>query len=340
MDTFLQLSSERRRSACLQVDEKMHLQAMSVEKDFWVCWTLRALFSMPGIGSHLTFKGGTSLSKAWQLIQRFSEDIDLIIDKEILGFGDDNAPDRAPSKNQRKVRLQSLMDAGRNWVQEVFQPTFAKHLKSALGKSNWKLEVDPDMADGQCLLFHYPSVFREGEAGYIRPVVKIELGARSDDWPHSERFIQPYVAKCFPQLFSDASFPVNVLAAERTFWEKACLLHEETFRPIDKPRKFRMARHYYDLWALLRAGIGISALANESLFLRVVEHRKIFFSYSWVDYSTHRRGTFRLTPFEHQLEVWQHDYKAMLGPMFFGDVPQFDEIMDVVRQFEEEFNRK
>jgi len=176
-------------------------------------------------------------------------------------------------------------------------------------------------------------------AGYIRPVVKIELGARSDDWPHSKRVIKPYIAECFPQLFSDAAFPVNVLAAERTFWEKACLLHEETFRPIDKPRKLRMARHYYDLWSLLRAGVGISALSDESLFRRVVEHREIFFSYSWVDYSTHRRGTFRLVPFEHQLEAWQKDYKAMIGPMFFGDVPQFDEIIKEVRQFEEELNR-
>ena len=171
MDTFLKLSSAQRRAACLQVDEKMHLQALSVEKDFWVCWTLRALFSMPSIGSHLTFKGGTSLSKAWKLIQRFSEDIDLIIDKKVLGFSGENAPDQAPSKKQRKIRLQSLMDAGKNWVQEILQPTFFKHLQANLEESNWKLEVDPDMSDGQCLLFHYPSVFQEGEVGYVRPVV-------------------------------------------------------------------------------------------------------------------------------------------------------------------------
>lgn len=168
--------------------------------------------------------------------------------------------------------------------------------------------------------------------------MKIEFGARSDDWPHSECVITPYIAECFPQLFSDAAFSVNVLAAERSFWEKACLLHEETFRPIDKPRKLRMARHYYDLWSLLKAGVGVSALSNELLFLRVVEHREIFFSYSWVDYSTHRRGTFRLVPFEYQLEEWQRDYKAMTGPMFFGEVPSFDEILETIGQFEKEFN--
>jgi hypothetical protein len=103
------------------------------------------------------------------------------------------------------------------------------------------------MPDGQCLLFHYPTVFPASVAAYVRPVVKIELGARSDDWPHEEKSIQPYVIEHFPALDPSPFFSVRVLAAERTFWEKACLLHEETFRPPGKPRKFRMARHYYDL---------------------------------------------------------------------------------------------
>jgi hypothetical protein len=117
MDTFLQLPASRRLLAFQQVDETMGLQAVSVEKDFWVCWTLRELFSLPGIGGHLTFKGGTSLSKAWKLIERFSEDIDIIVDKEALGFGGDAAPDKAPSDKQRKARLESLMDACRECIQ-------------------------------------------------------------------------------------------------------------------------------------------------------------------------------------------------------------------------------
>jgi nucleotidyltransferase AbiEii toxin of type IV toxin-antitoxin system len=101
MDGFLKMSSQERRLACLQVEEQMRLQAASVEKDFWVCWTLRELFALPEIGPHLTFKGGTSLSKAWKLIERFSEDIDLIVDKQTLGFAGDASPDKAPSKKQR-----------------------------------------------------------------------------------------------------------------------------------------------------------------------------------------------------------------------------------------------
>lgn len=317
----------------------MGLQAFSVEKDFWVCWTLRELFNLPGIGEHLTFKGGTSLSKAWKLIRRFSEDIDLIVDKYALGFGGDAAPDKAPSNKQRKVRLEALMESCRQWVQGTLQPALAVRIADALGADGWKLEVDPDMPDGQCLLFHYPSVFPSNAAGYVPPQVKIELGARSDDWPHEEKSIQPFVIEQFPALDADAVAAVRVLAAERTFWEKACLLHEETFRPADKPRKLRMARHYYDLWCLLCAGVGERALADTALFQRVAEHREIFFRYSWVDYTTHKPGTFRLSPPADHRANWRADYQAMLGPMFFGNVPDFDEIMEAVAEFERRFNQ-
>ena len=338
MDVFLHSPPERQKKACLELQDEMHLHAQSVEKDLWVCWTLRELFSLPGVGEHLTFKGGTSLSKAWKLIRRFSEDIDLIVDKEALGFGGDAAPDKAASKKQRKARLEALMAASRQWVQGSLQPALATRIATALGDdAACKLEVDPDMPDGQCLLLHYPSAF-ENEAGYIKPVVKIELGARSDDWPNSECPIQPYLAERFPQLMPEGPFSVRVLAAERTFWEKACLLHEETFRPHDKPRKLRMARHYYDLWCLLRAGVGERALANTALFQRVAEHREIFFRYAWVDYSTHKPGTFRLSPPSDHLANWRSDYQAMLGPMFFGEVPDFDEIMKAVSEFEKTFN--
>jgi Nucleotidyl transferase AbiEii toxin, Type IV TA system len=276
--------------------------------------------------------------KAWGLIQRFSEDIDLVVDKEVLGFGGDASPDRAASKKQRRIQLEALSEACRCWVQETLMPVLTARIRSTLGDSAWKLEVDPDMADGQCLLFYYPSSFRPDEAGYLRPVVKIELGARSDDWPSEERSIRPYVADAFPHLLPE-SIIVRVLAAERTFWEKACLLHEETFRPADKLRKLRMARHYYDLWCLIRAGVGDRAIAERDLFARVAEHREIFFRYAWVDYTTHRSGTFRLVPQEHQVDAWRKDYDAMLGPMFFGGVPTFAEVLNTVRAFEESFNK-
>ena len=149
---------------------------------------------------------------------------------------------------------------------------------------------------------------------------------------------QPYVIEHFPALDPGASFPVRVLAAERTFWEKACLLHEETFRPADKPRKLRMARHYYDLWCLLQAGVGTAAITNKTLFRRVAEHREIFFRYSWVDYSTHKAGTFRLSPMTDQVADWRADYREMLGPMFFGETPTFEQLMAAAAKFEKVFN--
>jgi predicted nucleotidyltransferase component of viral defense system len=340
VNKFLQISAVRRLNAFRQVDEAIGLQAVSVEKDFWVCWTLRELFLLPGVGEHLTFKGGTSLSKAWKLIERFSEDIDLVVDKETLGFGGDAAPDKAASNKQRKARLESLMQACQAWVQGTLQPALAARIERALGFEGWRLEVDPDMPDGQCLLFHYPSVFTPGASGYVRPVVKIELGARSDDWPNETRSIQPYVIEQFPALDPDSTCSVRVIAVERTFWEKACLLHEETFRPPDKPRKSRMARHYYDLWCLLRAGIGVKALAQPELFKRVAEHREIFFRLSWVDYSTHRPGTFRLVPPRNHLSDWKADHQAMLGPMFFGETPDFDDLIASVAEFEKAFNER
>ena len=230
------------------------------------------------------------------------------------------------------------MLASRQWVQGTLQPALAARITAALGHTGWKLEVDPDMDDGQCLLFHYPGAFAPTEAGYVRPVAKIELGARSDDWPHEAKTIQPYLGESFPQLMTGPAITVQALAAERTFWEKAMLLHEETFRPDDKQRKLRMARHYYDLWCLITRGVAQRAAQDRQLFDRVAAHREIFFHWSWVDYSTLRPGTLRLLPAERHIADWRKDYQEMRGPMFFGEVPTFDQILDVVGKFQHEFN--
>lgn len=320
----------------------MRLQAASVEKDFWVCWTLRELSALQGIGEHLTFKGGTSLSKAWTPIDRFSEDIDIVVDRAMLGFGGEASPDRASSRNQRKKRLDALLEKCRNWVQGTLMPALATRIEDQLGqpdtKPGWALEVDPDADDGQCLLFRYPGAFPPQEAGYVRPVVKIELGARSDDWPDERREIRPYLAQHVPTLSRDASFPVSTLRAERTFWEKAMLLHEETFRPDDKPRAGRMSRHYYDLCCLIERGVAERAAAETGLFARVAEHRQVFFRQNWVDYATLRPGSLRLTPAPSHLTGWRRDYEQMRGPMFFAEPPSFDRILQVVGSFEQRFN--
>ncbi len=340
MDAFLRMAVRDRRLACLKVTEVMRLQAASVDKDFWACWILRELVHLPDIGNWITFKGGTSLSKAWGLIERFSEDIDLVVDKDALGFAGKASPDQAPSNKQRRRRLDDLMTACREWVQSRLQPALDQRIAERIGtREGWYLEVDPDMADGQCLLFHYPSALPVTEAGYVRPVVKIELGARSDDWPAESRTITPYVAEVLPQAIPDAAFSVPSLAPERTFWEKAMLLHEETFRPVDKPRKERMARHYYDVWCLIKRGVADRAAADRALFDRVAAHREIFFRLGWVDYATLQPGSLRLAPPAHHRDAWQRDYEEMAELMFYGERPAFDEILRVVRDFEQRFNQ-
>ena len=220
MRAFLSLPANRRLLAFQQLDADMGLQALSVEKDFWVCWTLRRLFLLPDIGEHLTFKGGTSLSKAWKLIERFSEDIDLVVDKALFGFGGDRSPAKESKKKQRDARIKELKVACRDWTRMTLRPALAGSIAEALGNEGWRLEVDPDSADGQCLLFRYPSVFVTGTAGSVRRIVKIELGARSDVCPSEDRTILPYVTERYPELDPDTATVVRVLTAERTFWER------------------------------------------------------------------------------------------------------------------------
>lgn len=340
MNNILSLSPADQRLACIQVEDRMGLRAASVEKDFWVCWTLRELTRLPEVGAAITFKGGTSLSKVWGHIQRFSEDIDLVIDKEILGFGGENAPEKGRSASQRNKRLAGLRKACRHMVQEVVQPTFAQRIEAVLGEASWVLEVDPDVRDGQCLLFHYPTVFAGNEGGYVRPVVKIEFGARSQIWPAEQGSVQPYLATAAPLLAQGATFEIQTLKARRTFWEKAALLHEENCDSSRKAIGLRLSRHYYDLWALIEAGIGEEALADGLLFQDVVAHRQCFFPRTGVDYATMQPGSLRIGPSPAHLPTWKRDYEEMRVAMFYNESPDFDEILRVVNEFQDLFNAR
>jgi len=336
--SFAQLSPDQRRRLCKEAQAKLGLHAVSVEKDYWVCWTLRELFQLPEWGAHMTFKGGTSLAKGWQLIERFSEDIDVVIERDFLGFGGDRGPEHAPSKKQQRTRLDALKAECQQRIQHSLLPTLTTRFKLLLPSSaRWKLEEDTADPDGQSLSFFYPAVIET--AAYVQPVVKIELGARSDTEPSELPQIQSYLSATFPQILGPDAFPVRAVAPRRTFWEKAMLLHEETFRPADKPRKVRLARHYYDLWCLINKGVAAQAMADPGLFKRVATHREIFFRWSWVDYATLRPGSLRLLPSLDQLASWRQDYQTMRSEMFFGDVPKFEEILNVVGAFEERFNQ-
>jgi hypothetical protein len=340
MQGFLQLVPADQKLTIEQTAARIGWAASSVEKDFWVCWTLQQLFAMPGLAPHLTFKGGTSLSKAWNLIDRFSEDIDLTINREALGFGGDESPDQAPSRKQTNKRLKELKAACKEHIHAVVIPQLTLTMQEALGRQPWKLQLDQSDPDLQTLLFEYPTHFQPLQERYVSAVVKIEFGARSDPWPAHPAVIIPMIATEFPQAFAAPECTVQALAPERTFWEKAMLLHEETYRPADKARSARMARHYYDLYRLIEQGIADKAAADLSLFEKVAEHRQIFFAQSWVDYTTLRPGTLRLLPLPEQEAGWRQDYVAMQNEMFSNAPPAFDTLLAAIRLFEQAFNQR
>lgn len=338
MKEFIELPVERRRLVCTEAGARLNLFEIAVEKDFWVCWILRKLFELPEWGEHLSFKGGTSLSKCWNLIERFSEDIDIVIDRGVLGFGGGNAPETAPSKKQTTKRLKELKEACQQTIRDRIQPALIEAISSELpGDLEWALEPDPDDPDGQTLLLVYPTAFPE-QAAYLRRAVKIEMGARSDTDPAESIDIRPYVSDAFPDLLSEPGARVRSVLPRRTFWEKAMLLHEETFRPEAKRRGEAMARHYYDLYRLILAGIGDESARDLDLFERVAAHRQVFFRHTWVDYSTLNPGQLRLLPAEADRPDWQADYEGMRQEMFYGDVPTFDEILAVVGEFQARLN--
>jgi hypothetical protein len=337
MDAFLKLKDEQRRRMCEVAGTSIGLDSPSIEKDFWVCLTLRELFSLTESGPHLTFKGGTSLSKCWALIERFSEDIDVVIDRAFLGFGGGQAPETAPSHKKRDERLDALKVGCQTHIRDVIAPALARRFSEILpADMAWKLVQDPSDKDAQTLLFEYPRMFL---SSYIRPVVKIELGARSDTEPSATPSIRPYLAEALPGELGESAFSVRTLDAKRTFWEKASLLHEETYRTGETGPTARLARHYYDLWCLIRAGVADAAMADPDLFARVATHRATFFRKRKEAQESLRPGFLRLLPAFEVRAHWKRDYEAMRETMFFSEPPEFDEILEVVGEFQNTFNR-
>ncbi|HTF86916.1 MAG TPA: nucleotidyl transferase AbiEii/AbiGii toxin family protein, partial [Planctomycetota bacterium] len=245
------------------------------------------MFALEGIGEGLTFKGGTSLSKGWKLIHRFSEDIDVVISRALLGFSGDGAPD-APniSGKERDKRLDDLAVQCQRFVADKVLPALAARLpEGATRSARAALELDPLDPEQQTILFHYPGEF--GALAYVRPVVKIELGARSDVDPVETPELSPYLAAVLPAI---VPFKVATVSPTRTFWEKAMLLHEENGRKEPGKPKDRLSRHYYDLWCLIANGVAATASIDLGLFEAVANHRRVYFRKSRAAQDSLRRG--------------------------------------------------
>lgn len=200
MDSILQLSPKQRSELFIAAAQQSGIDVVVLEKDFWVCWTLKELFRLPTMGEHLIFKGGTSLSKVFKIINRFSEDIDVSIDRGFLGYGGINEPEAGASNKEKQRRVESLMAACQQKIADELTPALRSAIQEKIPRAdNWSLLPDESDPDNQTLQFAYPSSLPAGESDYVRRAVKIEMGARSDHWPYETKSVTPYVAELFPK---------------------------------------------------------------------------------------------------------------------------------------------
>ena len=223
------------------------LQEAIVEKDLWVCYLLDYLFHRSEFESSMIFKGGTSLSKAYHVIERFSEDVDLILDWRAIGYGADEPWKPRSNTKQERFRRETI-ERTQAWLSNTFVPSLRAGLSEELG-----IDADVRLADAEeTVLFAYPKLY-SSEATV--DVVRLEIGPLAAWSPHAPATIEPYLAELHPQLFASPSTAIETAVAERTFWEKVTILHQEANRPDGKAMPRRYARHYYDLYRLAHTDI-------------------------------------------------------------------------------------
>ncbi|WP_068317706.1 nucleotidyl transferase AbiEii/AbiGii toxin family protein [Polycladidibacter hongkongensis] len=334
MDQFANDTPEQRDEAFQEAAVQLGMSKNIIEKDFWVCWSLKQLFALPTFGDHMIFKGGTSLSKAYDVIHRFSEDVDLSLDRAQLGFEGDRDPENPDlSGMQQKRLLQELQVT----AEEAVSGPLLAEIKLAFDDSldqDFSLSVDPE--DAQTLLFAYPSL-SDGSGGYIKSIVRFEFGARGVHLPAEVREITPYVHQAYPDLLGVGGVDVKVLGVERTFWEKATILHMLYHQNPNKPLADRMSRHYYDMAQLIRHETKERAMKSLGLLEEVAHHKSVFFKAAWANYDAAKRGSLRLMPNERLTAALRQDYTGM-REMLIGDILSFDAILGEIEAFEGEIN--
>ena len=340
MDRFALLPASEKFAYLKATADNFGIFPELIEKDFWACWILRQLFSLEEFGPHLTFKGGTSLSKCYNAIQRFSEDIDVAIERKYLERGKNIEPSLGESNKENKRRIEELMALAEEAIHKKILPQLRQKVGVVLKNNGaWAIEPDPDDSLHQTLLFMFPVATGKAVNDYVKPFVKIELGARADDWPVQSAKIVPYVAQILPKDLTVEPVMVKVLSAERTFWEKATILHRLYHLPEDKIISDRMSRHYYDLYEMSLAGIFEKALEKIELLQSVVDFNKLFFRYSWLDYDEVKRGSLCLAPKNaEQIKELKVDYLKM-QQMFLKKPPTFDQIISGLKSMEERINK-
>ena len=316
-------------------DAHVGMVQLAVEKDWWVMVTLKALFGCECADS-LIFKGGTSLSKGFGIIDRFSEDIDLAISHKFFGI------DKSSKSQKEKLRKMA-----REYIHSRLSAELDDRLK-AMGIEGYRIEnvthvedrdgnlnvIDSDK-DPTVILLHYPSIV-EGSISYIPPRVKIEVSCLSMDVPTEMREIRSMIAETFPDEDDGTYGMFRTVVPSRTFLEKIFLLAEEFQKT--KPRYVRMSRHLYDLERLMDSEYGRAALADDGLYNAIVEHRRTYYALKYVDYDRHARKSISFLPPVEVLDEWRKDYADMQAYFIYGDALDFDALMERMRELQERVN--
>jgi hypothetical protein len=330
---FLALPADERRLYIEQAAVRRTVSPVILEKDFWVCWLLGIVFESRFADS-LVFKGGTSLSKVFGVIERFSEDIDLSLSPAFLKL-----PEAGTSRNQASKWMTRAEAACGIAVRDQIGPVLEAAVADVLGKSSraW-FEFRKDLhTNSPVLLFHYPSSQPAG-LDYLRRSVKLEFGSLTDQQPVGRHPIRPWLAEVLPDAFPDWRCEVVALEVERSFWEKATILHTEYHRPPEKPTPDRFSRHYADTAALGKHAAASKAIDQHDLRNRVVAWKGLFFGSSWASYDLAKPGTFRLVPPTARLPALRRDYQSMRD-MYLTEPASFDDVLATLAELERRINQ-
>lgn len=312
-----------------EVSSAKGLSKAIIEKDLWVCTVLDYLFTKSPWRDYLAFKGGTSLSKAYNLIERFSEDIDLILDWRVIGYGETEPLEERSANQQDKLNKEILAKTA-EFLQRTFIPKIKEDLSELISRD---LQI---FYEDDAVIIGYGNAYADAS---ILHAIRLEIGALAAWTPTQTATIRPYIAEAYPEQFGDAFVKVRTTTPERTFWEKITILHREAFRPENSTLPPRMSRHYYDVYRMAKLGILDRALQNPGLLDQVAAFKAKFYPQKWAHYELAKLGTLRLAPPAYNLKSLQRDYADMAG-MIYGERPEFDELMDDLEVINQIINRE
>ena len=330
MRKIANLNENDRKALFHNTAAKMGMTDAIIEKDFWVCYMLDYLFHRCAWKDHIAFKGGTSLSKSYGLIERFSEDIDLILDWRVLGYSI-NEPWEERSNTKQDAFNKEAGARTEAFLKNEFMPSITADLQKEL-PTPIKCTIEDD--DPQTVVFAYDRAFDDFS---ILPVIRLEIGALAAWTPAAPKQITPYAALHYARLFDEPTTEILTVLPERTFWEKVTILHREAYRPENSTVPTRYSRHYYDLWCMAKSPVKVAAFADIDLLEKVVRFKEKFYRCSWAKYDEAKPGTMKLIPSEKNIKALREDYEHMKN-MIYGEKPELDVILSAVKMLEDEIN--